>query len=143
MQYTRGGKDGTFLGHATVASLDSSTVTFEEQGIAQLSPLGEEYEARQRLLYVASSSDTCVHVLFDESKDRGTVSAIVAGGRAFHTIDLSDAAPQFEHPCGPDLYRGRLALDGEDNFRLLWGVSGPRKLGSVISTFRRTSSSKC
>ena len=50
---------------------------------------------------------------------------------------LSRTTRAFDHPCGPDMYRGRLALDGEDTFRLLWSVTGPRKLGGVTSTFRR------
>ena len=141
MQYNRGGKDGTFTGQATFASLDASVVGFEEHGTALLAPNNDEYQARSSLLYVAAQEKS-VRVLFDEGSDRSSAGAILAGARFFHTIEFGGGFNVeyrlSEHPCGPDVYRGRLAVDGEESFRLLWSVSGPRKLGTVTSTFRRS-----
>ena len=143
MQYTRGGKTGTFAGQATFAWLDCDmpTIAFEEKGMARLAPEDQEYSARHRLLYMAPTDDpTLLQVCFDEARERDSAAAIIAGSRFFHTIEYAsmDAyPPPFDHPCGPDMYRGRIALDDEQTFRLLWRVSGPRKLGSVTSTFRR------
>ena len=111
--------------------------------MARLAPEDQEYSARHRLLYMAPTEDpTLLRVCFDEARERDSVAAIIAGSRFFHTIEYAsmDAyPPPFDHPCGPDMYRGRIALDDKQTFRLLWRVSGPRKLGSVTSTFRRES----
>ena len=143
MQYTRGGKDGIFTGSATFAPLlgDASVLSFVEDGVATLGS-DEQYSARQRLLYASDDSAT-LRVLFDESVARTSAADVMAGARFFHAIALAAPAPPppFEHPCGPDMYRGRLVLEDEDTFRLLWTVIGPRKLGSVRSTFRRAESS--
>ena len=146
MQYQRGGKTGTFSGVATFSRLTESVVTFEEQGTARLAPDGDAYEARQRLLYTHVAGDqapSSVRVLFDEASSRESAAAVLAGARFFHTIEFVGGPnlPPFNHPCGPDMYRGRIALDDECCFRLLWGVSGPRKLGIVVSTFRRVEAS--
>ena len=142
LQYTRGGKSGTFAGEATFARLngDASIVSFVEEGTARLEPSGDTYDARQRLLYTADGSTDGVRVYFDEHIGaRDDTSSVVKGARFFHDIQFDDAIDlgPFLHPCGPDMYRGKLAFDGESKFRLLWSVSGPRKLGVVTSTFCR------
>ena len=143
MSYVRGGKDGTFAGSASFVSLNNTTVVFDEQGTATLAPNNDEYQARHGLLYQAEP-DESMSVFFDEARDRDSPASILAGARFFHKVEfggIDGTAPLLsEHPCGPDIYRGRLALDSPDTFRLLWSVSGPRKLGTVASTFRRTSS---
>ena len=131
-------------GEATFARLngDASIVSFVEEGTARLEPSGDTYDARQRLLYTADGSTDGVRVYFDEHiGTRDDTSSVVKGARFFHDIQFDDAIDlgPFLHPCGPDMYRGKLAFDGESKFRLLWSVSGPRKLGVVTSTFCRLS----
>jgi len=142
--YVRGGKDGTFAGDADFVRLDGSTVAFEESGVARLGPDDEEFSGRQRLLYTAAADDPCcIRVLFDEANERDSAASIMTGARFFHTIEMTGSSappPAFEHPCGPDMYRGTIKLDDEQTFRLLWSVSGPRKLGTVTSVFCRRAS---
>ena len=109
----------------------------------------EAFEASRRLLWDCTRSSRA-RILFDEAvgSARSDNLAIMQAARFFHDIDMltpSDAAagrstpPPFEHPCGPDLYRGRLLLDSPDSFRLLWTVEGPRKQGRVSASYERSS----
>ena len=126
LDYQRGGVSGSFAGEASFTARDAGVLSFMENGVATLK--GEEFSAQQALLYDCSD-ERIVRVFFDEA----------SGPRAFHTIDFEnpDRIPPFEHPCGPDLYRGRLVIGSANSFELRWNVAGPRKLGSVVSSFRR------
>lgn len=66
-------------------------------------------------------------------------AARLRAARPFHEIiGLSlEQPPFFEHPCGPDVYRGRLLLERADAFCFDWRVSGPRKLGRIVSKYVR------
>ena len=109
-------------------------MAFHEEGIATLTPNDEQLTAHSRLLWDFSSD--VAHVLFDEQSWQDQKSARIAGARHFHSITFP-AAMFSEHPCGPDVYRGRIVFESQDAFRLEWRVSGPRKLGVIISRFRR------
>ena len=137
LTYSRGGRSGSFRGEATFAPLAGSlqVLAYEETGIATLEPSMETFEARHALLYDCSDNDR-VDVFFDEATKRDP-AAVMTGKRFFHSIDLSRPERPFEHPCGPDMYYGRLLCTSSDLFVLDWRVEGPRKLGRIVSRFRR------
>ena len=57
-----------------------------------------------------------------------------ADGRPFHP--WTPGAP-VAHPCGPDLYRGLVTVDGPERWRMLWDVTGPRKDQRIVTRFTR------
>jgi hypothetical protein len=142
LTYSRGGRSGTWSGEATFAPLADTlqVLAYEETGIATLEPSMETFEARHALLYDCSADDR-VEVFFDEATKRDDPVDIMAGKRFFHSIDLSSPERPFKHPCGPDMYYGRLLCTSSDLFVLDWRVEGPRKLGRVVSRFRRVGAS--
>lgn len=145
--YVRGGKPGSYDGVASFSALtwpeSSPMLAYHEEGVATLGsgqdPI-ENFAATRRLLYDCSGERT-VRVLFDDLGDdeRGSAARVIDAARYFHSIELSAARapPAFDHPCGPDMYTGRLLLEGADSFTLLWSVTGPRKLGTVAARYRR------
>lgn len=142
LSYERGGKSGTFAGEATFAPLAGmdGVVAYVEDGTATLLPEQLQLSARHALLYDCrdGAGESCVQVFFDEASQRDSAVQIMDGGRFFHTIDFaSQPLPEFRHPCGPDMYYGRLLFESEDAFTLDWRVVGPRKSGAVVSRFRR------
>ena len=132
LQYERGGISGTFAGSAIFLEITNQVLAYEEDGVATLG--SDQFAARAALLYDCSN-DNAVRVFFDEAKNRESAAAVLAGGRFFHTISWPLGI--FEHPCGPDMYYGRLLLQGPDAFVLDWKVRGPRKYGHVVSRFGR------
>ena len=104
-----------------------------------------------------------VAVFFDDGVKRepaALAASMLAGERLFHSIDIDGASTPFQpptigmeaevvrgerpfnqpgmfHPCGPDVYRGRLLCTDPDLFVLDWKVEGPRKLGRIVSRFSR------
>ena len=140
--YKMGGKPGSFAGRATFERLPdphSAVLAYREEGVARLGDAGEELAASRRLLYDCSSAQD-VRVLFDEAVGpaRLTPDGLLEGSRFFHTIPLPLAASRpFEHPCGPDFYRGWLELCEESSWRLTWTVEGPRKQGNTLAFYRR------
>ena len=114
MSYERGGISGTFNGGAHFSRLGEEWLAYSELGKATLGEEGSKpqiFEASRRLLYDCSQPAGRVECYFDEATDR-TPNGVREGAKYFHEIQLpmaSEAAvPPFEHPCGPDLYRGRL-----------------------------------
>jgi len=82
-----------------------------------------------------------VRVYFDEARTNDPKEVLLSQ-RFFHDIELpeeedSSSQPSFSHPCGPDMYRGRLELCDADSFILHWKVEGPRKLGMQTLLYRR------
>ncbi|PYE85502.1 DUF6314 family protein [Pseudoroseicyclus aestuarii] len=57
-------------------------------------------------------------------------------GRAFFTFDLGQGTAT-PHPCGNDLYRPRLTLQGPEVWWLGWAVTGPNKAQVIASRYRR------
>ena len=58
-----------------------------------------------------------------------------ADGRQFHPWRLDEPV---NHPCGDDLYRGRVTLSAAGEvLRVLWDVTGPVKSQRLFTTFRR------
>lgn len=137
MQYTRGGRSGVFAGTAEFVPLAQrlQVLCFCERGTATLEPGGEEFTAYSRHLWNCEASER-VEVFFDDASTETDVNTRVANAKYFHTMNFPDPKI-FEHPCGPDMYRGTIVFESEDRFRLDWRVTGPRKLGTVISRFRR------
>ena len=72
LQYTRGGRSGTFLGEARFSPLSDAVLSCEETGKAMLLPNNEQYEARHALLYDFNDNNDrgIVRVSFDEASDR-------------------------------------------------------------------------
>lgn len=108
------------------------TLTSERQALS----------ASRRLIYCFEPSPSRrVRVFFDEARSQDP-KKVLRDQRFFHDIVLQDddeqrSLPSFEHPCGPDLYRGSLELCEEDSFVLHWQVEGPRKLGTQTLKYRR------
>lgn len=116
LSYVRGGVSGTFSGGACFGRLDEQWLAYSEQGRATLGEEGttpQIFEASRRLLYDCSQPAGRVDCYFDEAADR-TPRGVRGGARFFHGLQLPTAAAEavrpFEHPCGPDLYRGRLVF---------------------------------
>ena len=172
MSYTRGGLDATFDGIATYVPLSDTTPTataaatsclaYEEKGTMRFNNGDVELVAYRRLLWDLEADPVAVY--FDEATDRSSEKAIRGGARFFHHVALASATttapptlsgadaaatarqpPPFEHPCGPDLYVGRLLLppdggehaDADDAFAIHWRVRGPRKDGVIRNSFAR------
>jgi hypothetical protein len=141
MDYVRGGRKAHFAGLVGFSAMCQAPLTLHsvEDGVTTFVPEMEEFSSYKRLLWDCSG-EHAVEVSFDEAFGQDEERAILERRRFFHT--LSWAAPTAEpilseHPCGPDVYRGRITFDSPDSFCLTWDVSGPRKLGSVVSRFRR------
>ena len=117
-------------------------LSFYEQGTATLDASSsgmapvETLSACSRLLYDCDGDGDVAHCFFDEGYAADEPDARLAAARFFHSISLPGLTLT-EHPCGPDVYRGTLIWESDDAFRLEWRVSGPRKLGTVVSRFRR------
>ena len=106
LDYTRGGKTGTFSGTASFEPFEGAeggarTLAYAEEGVATLMPERVELQAYKKLLWEFAGDGTTVRVSFDEATDR-SVSGIVAGARFFHSIalptDPNEQPPPFEHP---------------------------------------------
>ena len=157
MSYERGGLSGTFTGcaackhsrcmvrsahaaHTTCSGraefspIDDGWLAYAESGVALLG--SDSFEARRSLLYQHGSSGP-VRCYFDDSPEARTVDARIEAARFFHEISLEGSGVPFLHPCGPDVYRGRLVLESADAFRFDWRVTGPRKQGWITNRFRR------
>ena len=55
-------------------------------------------------------------------------------GRPFHPWS---PGLEVEHPCGRDLYRGRVEVDGPDAWRVTWHCTGPAKDYTMRSRLTR------
>ena len=142
MSYDRGGITGSFAGSAAFVPLPfdgRDLVAFSEQGRFVAKADQQVFDTRNRLLYDFSDA-TSTRVFFDESLDVRTPSGIVGGARYFHSIEPGTLQMN-EHPCGPDMYSGRLELRDADCFHLVWTVRGPRKNGRILSCFDRVAAS--
>lgn len=67
----------------------------------------------------------------------GRAEVRFADGRLFHALDLGRGLGAAEHPCGPDLYRGRFRVFGPDLWAVRWELSGPASDQSVLTLLRR------
>ncbi len=63
-------------------------------------------------------------------------------GRPFHRLDLEPGSCAVAHPCRDDLYRGRIAVEDQDNFRTTWRVEGPAKDQLIETVYRRVEKPK-
>ena len=133
MSYERGGVSGTFTGRAEFSSIDDSWLSYVESGVALLG--SDSYEASRSLLYQCGYTGP-VQCYFDDSPKLRTAEDRIGAARFFHDIRL-EGVEAFEHPCGPDVYRGRLIFESVDAFRFDWHVTGPRKQGVIMNCFRR------
>ncbi|MEE8505068.1 MAG: DUF6314 family protein [Kiloniellales bacterium] len=59
-------------------------------------------------------------------------------GGLFHVLDLSARTWAAEHVCAGDLYRGDFLVEGPDQWRVSWTVTGPRKDQTLISRYSRS-----
>jgi len=142
LEYSTGGITGTFAGNAEFICLPGApdTLSFSEIGTFIADADERAFETRSRLLY-DFSAPPAVKVSFDScdlTDEQRTAEAVHAGARYFHSIDTSSEALCFsEHPCGPDVYRGSIDIYDRDEFELVWCVTGPRKNGKIVSSFRK------
>ena len=148
MQYARGGKHGTFSGTAEFAELDCddgrSRLSYCEAGEMVLLPEETRLSASKRLLYDFGGAQgdhdnsRVVKVFFDEAPSRSP-GDVLRSAKYFHDIDMTsrEEVPPFKHPCGPDMYTGGIAISDAEAFVMTWKVEGPRKVGTVVSRFRR------
>ena len=135
--YERGGVSGTFSGRASFSPLEGDEwLAYEENGLATLGV--DTFDASRRLLYDCTPGSP-VACYFDECTTQRTPERVRAAARPFHDIHLKDGeAPALsEHPCGPDMYRGKLIFVAPDAFRFDWIVTGPRKQGWISNRFSR------
>ncbi len=112
------GVSGTVLLETT----DGGAVRWHEVGVLRR-PGAAPAEVSRRLLVVppAPESDEVWWVRF-------------ADGRPFHPwLPGTDV----EHPCAPDLYRGRVDLDLPSGWRVRWTVTGPAKDYTMSTTCSR------
>jgi len=58
-------------------------------------------------------------------------------GGLFHDLDLSTGLWRVVHPCGADLYRGRIIALAPDRWAVAWWVSGPRKAQIIRARYCR------
>lgn len=142
--YVRGGKCGTFDGKATFTYLpgDDSQLSYIEDGTMLLQPERITLTARRRLLYDCTAKRH-VRVSFDEASSRDPAD-MLRSARFFHDIWLAEDGappPPFDHPCGPDMYTGRLLISEKDAFALHWRVDGPRKSGMQSLLYTRATAS--
>jgi hypothetical protein len=158
INYIRGGPSGTFAGDArftaaaqlSPAALSGNTpqmLMYDEKGTVTLQNTNS-FTATYRLVYLFNNNEgqhpSSCKVYFDENHGdaQRLIESIMRNTRFFHDLWFNAAGePEFsEHPCGPDVYRGRLVLHTPDRFELDWQVSGPRNEGRIISTYRRKAS---
>ena len=121
------------LGRAEFSAIDDGWLAYAESGVALLG--SDTFEARRSLLYQHGCTGP-VRCYFDDSPEARTVEARIEAARFFHDISLEGSEP-FLHPCGPDVYSGRLIFESADAFRFDWRVTGPRKQGVITNRFRR------
>lgn len=69
--------------------------------------------------------------------DGADVAVTFEDGRPFHTVSLSDPAPQARHWCDPDIYDVAYGFEDWPVWTSQWRVAGPRKDYVMISTYRR------
>jgi hypothetical protein len=81
-------------------------------------------DARQAYRYRFDPGDRTGRVLFPD-------------GRLFHPLSLETGLCRAIHPCGPDLYRGLIAIRSAETWCAVWWVTGPRKALRLATTFRR------
>ena len=145
IEYGRGGCSGTFRGDALFENIgqEKSLLHYTEHGIAELLN-GNTVSARHKLLY-KFEDDAIVSVYFidDPYDDNEQMNAetILRRGRFFHHIRFDETSHNepvlSPHPCGPDMYHGRLHFATSDLFTLHWKVTGPRKEGNIVSSYTR------
>ena len=149
LDYSHGGYSGTFCGEACFVNIgqeEQSLLHYTENGIAELFN-GNTVSARQQLLY--SFVDTAIVSVYftdDSYNDNGNEQQISAEsmlrhGHFFHHIRFDETRNNepvlSSHPCGPDIYHGRMLFETSDLFTVYWQVTGPRKEGNIISSYTR------
>ncbi len=112
--------EGLFQGEAVFAG-EGTGLRYEETGILRF---GDYQGQAQRAAHYKFSAPHKADVTFEQ-------------GGLFHDLDLSQGLWRVLHPCGPDLYRGRIAAPSHNRWSVAWRVSGPRKDQIMIATYVR------
>ena len=123
-------------GRAEFSPIDDGRLAYAETGVALLG--SDTFEASRSLLYQHGCAGP-VRCYFDDSPEARPVEARIQAARFFHDISLDGSSEPClsKHPCGPDVYSGRLIFESVDAFRFDWRVTGPRKQGWITNRFRR------
>jgi hypothetical protein len=117
------GRAHAFTGTAEFMAQGDDRLRWEEHGRLVLGAYSGP--ASRVLLIVRDPAGSGHEVFFDD-------------GRLFHALDLAASARcAAEHPCGPDLYRGTYAVEGDDVLRVVWHVEGPGRADVIESVYRR------
>ncbi len=90
---------------------DDAGLIYDEELSLQV-PGAPMMQATRRYLWRAAPEG--IAILFDDE-------------RPFHTIRLTDAAPEDRHYCDPDIYDVAYDLSQFPQWHARWRVSGPRK----------------
>ena len=149
LDYSYGGYSGTFCGEAFFANIGheeyQSLLHYTENGMAELCN-GNTVSARQQLIYSFVDPAIVSVYFFDDPyhdhEQNDGVESMIRHGRFFHHIrfdETNNNQPPVlsSHPCGPDIYHGRLAFETSDFFTVHWKVTGPRKEGNIVSSYVR------
>ena len=112
--------DGLFQGDAEFNN-DGAGLRYEETGVLRFGDY--QGQARRAAHYQFSAPDRAI-VTFED-------------GGLFHDLDLTTGLWRVLHPCGFDLYRGRIAARAPDCWATAWRVSGPRKDQVMLATYTR------
>lgn len=123
-RWIRDAKAGTacrFTGAARFTPV-AGGLDYEESGTLHTGEAA--VEARQAYLYRFDAGGQAGHVLFPD-------------GRPFHPLSLQSGLCRAVHPCGPDVYRGAIAIRSVGDWCSVWWVTGPRKALRLATLFRR------
>ncbi|MFO1190023.1 MAG: DUF6314 family protein [Alphaproteobacteria bacterium] len=112
--------DGLFSGHATFRAA-AGGLRYEETGRLRFGDY--QGQARRGAHYDFVAPDKA-NVTFED-------------GGLFHDLVLTKGLWRVLHPCGPDLYRGRIQARSADCWQVAWRVSGPRKDQVMLATYQR------
>ena len=147
LDYSRGGCSGTFHGEALFVNIEreQSLLHYSEDGIVELLS-GTTVSAHHQLAYLFDGTANVSVFFIDDPHDKKeqlSVESILRRNRFFHRIQFDQQASNHHepvlspHPCGPDMYHGRLLFESSDLFTLHWQVTGPRKVGNIVSIYAR------
>ena len=117
----RGGPDGHMIGTARFTP-SAEGLDYEEAGVLSIGATRVEGGQAYR---------------YDLAPDGARAMVRFPDGREFHPLSLETGYCRAVHPCGPDLYRGLIAVTAPDRWCTSWWVTGPRKALRIASRYQR------
>jgi len=134
LSYDRGGESGTFKGTAMITPYvddDASGTLVSETG--KLRVPSAEYDASSHTLFTLLDHNRIVLRFVDPGAktSRPFADGVLRGDGDGCSCE------GLVHPCGPDVYRGSIEFESPDVWRQRWRVDGPRKSGTIVTTYER------